>query len=33
MTQLKKLSSGCKFGEPKNYLIKDIVVIDVTDTL
>ena len=31
MTQLKKLSSGCEFGELKNSLIKDIVVIGVTD--
>ena len=31
MTQLKKLSSDCAFGELKNSLIKDIVVIGVTD--
>ena len=31
MTQLKKLSRDCEFGERKNSLIKDIVVIDVTD--
>ena len=31
MTQLKKLSSDCEFGELKNSLIKDIVVIGVTD--
>ena len=29
MTQLKKLSIDCEFGELKNYLIKDIVVIGV----
>ena len=31
MTKLKKLSSDCEFGELKNSLIKDIVVIGVTD--
>ena len=31
MTQLKTLSSDCDFGELKNSLIKDIVVIGVTD--
>ena len=31
MTQLKKLSSDCEFGELKNSLIKDIVVIGVAD--
>ena len=31
MIQLKKLSSDCEFGELKNSLIKDIVVIGVTD--
>ena len=25
MAQLKKLSSGCEFGELKTFLIKDIV--------
>ena len=31
MTQLKKLSSDCEFGELKKSLIKDIVVIGVAD--
>ena len=31
MTQLKRLSSDCEFGELKNSLIKDIVVIGVTN--
>ena len=31
MTQLKTLSSDCKFEELKNSLIKDIVVIGVID--
>ena len=31
MTQLKKLSSDCEFREIKNSLLKDIVVIGVTD--
>ena len=31
MTQLKKLSSDCEFGELKNSLIKDIVLIGFTD--
>ena len=31
MTQLKKLSSDCEFGELKNSLIKDIIVIGVID--
>ena len=31
MTQLKRLSSDCEFGELKNSIIKDIVVIGVTD--
>ena len=31
MTQLKNLSSDCEFGELKNSLIKDIVVIGVID--
>ena len=31
MTQLSKVSSDCEFGELKNSLIKDIVVIGVTD--
>ena len=31
MTRFKTLSSDCEFGELKNSLIKDIVVIGVTD--
>ena len=31
LTQLKKFSSDCEFGELKQSLIKDIVVIGVTD--
>ena len=31
MTKLKKLSSDCELGELKNYLIKNIVAICVTD--
>ena len=31
MTQLEKLPTDCKFGELKNYLMKDIVVIGAID--
>ena len=32
MTQLKKLSSDCEFGELKNALIKDIVAKGIINT-
>ena len=31
MIQLKELSSDCEYGELKNSLVKDIVVIGVID--